>query len=484
MRFFFVLVFYATFSHAQFVDFSHEWDMHPAPDSANYSGYITFKVTDAAQVSWRDTYVIQSQIVSRVPSLRGNTQVTIQPTFSRDREEMRLRQRRVRRRTPQRIPDATTFYTLHISEYTAATNLLSQLRDMPEIEIAYAEPLPQPPPSTPDLTEHQHYLGSRDQSTRIGYDVTYAWKYPGTDGAHVRVIDIEYAWTLDHQDLRLPPSTLVWGQMYTGWGYDHGTASLGCIMARATGFGMKGIAYNTDVRVISPVQQGIYRLADAIDHAVLHTQPGDVILLEQQASDGDRFVPVEFHPAVYTAIATAAADNRLVIVPAANGSANLDDTNRYGQIFQRSYRDSGAIYVGAGTARHAERASFSGYGSRVDIQGWGDWTVATAGYGGLFGTHATNEYTATFSGTSSASALTAGVVASLQSYAIETFGTHLPPHLIRSNLVVYGIPQHFGRSGHIGPLPNLSNSVVNLIPEPTGLTVMTLICVWALRRCV
>ena len=61
------------------------------------------------------------------------------------------------------------------------------------------------------------------------------------------------------------------------------------------------------------------------------------------------------------------------------------------------------------------RLSFSTYGSRVDVQGWGH-NVTTTGYGGLFtgGGDPNQYYTATFNGTSSASPIVAGAAAALQ----------------------------------------------------------------------
>lgn len=116
--------------------------------------------------------------------------------------------------------------------------------------------------------------------------------------------------------------------------------------------------------------------------------------------------------------------------------------------------------VGAGSSDDRSRCSFSDYGSRVDIQGWGDWSVATLGYGDIYGWSETNYYTWTFSGTSSASALSAGVAALVQSCARASYGFSVPTLLLRSLLVQSGYPQTYGLAGNIGPLPNVSNAMV------------------------
>ena len=94
------------------------------------------------------------------------------------------------------------------------------------------------------------------------------------------------------------------------------------------------------------------------------------------------------------------------IEAAGNGRVDLDD-DRCQQRFDRNIRDSGAIIVGAGHAETRERLSFSSYGQRVDLQGWGH-RVTTTGYGGLFDpSDIRQRYTSSFNGTSSASPIVA-----------------------------------------------------------------------------
>jgi hypothetical protein len=241
---------------------------------------------------------------------------------------------------------------------------------------------------------------------------------------------------------------------------DHGVASIGVSVALRNGYGMQGMVYGATLKMIGACNSnGTYVIADAINHAVANTTPGDIILLEQQAtsSTAHAYCPIEYYSDVYSAIVNATALGRIVIEPAGNSGRSLDDPV-WGNAFQRSLWDSRAIMVGAGTAARREKCDFSNYGSRVDIQGWGDWSVAALGYGDLYGTTTNNRYTIAFSGTSSASALSAGAAASLQSYTRAKYGYSLPPLAVRSNLVRSGYAQTFGPAGNIGPLPNLSNA--------------------------
>lgn len=464
--------------------FSDHWELYPTPEEADYSGRIIVKLTEEANRDVKEISAGKYDFKSCMHSVQNvfthSCVEKVEPVFTRSRAELQKENQDARRRSGKDIPDPTTFYTLTISDYTAATNMLSELRTTPGIEIAYAAPKPPPPPATPDLTSHQGYL--KDPTTYNGYGVEYAWTQPGGDGSGVRLIDIEYAWILEHEDLGMSSSDMLYGDIYTNYGYDHGTASVGCSFAQNNGFGMKGIVYNTDMKVISSISGGSWVLANAISYAVSATSPGDVILLEQQGYNGSVYCPVEYYSDVYTAIANATAAGRTIIEPAGNGYANLDDAS-WGGIFNRSTRDSGAIIVGAGTATARERVNFSDYGSRVDIQGWGDWSVATLGYGDLYTRgDVTSEYTSTFSGTSSASALSAGIAAALQSYVRSQFNTYLPALQLRSNLVAYGQAQYFGLSGNIGPLPNLSNSIVNVVPEPFTTVAIMYGCIFLIKR--
>ena len=148
---------------------------------------------------------------------------------------------------------------------------------------------------------------------------------------------------------------------------------------------------------------------------------------------------------------------------------NLDQAACSG-VFDRSVQDSGAIIVGAGQPPSSgvdrQRAGFSSFGSRIDLQGWGSGVVTT-GYGDLF--KASDRpldpdfwYTGVFGGTSSASAIVAGAVANLQGIALDQSGIPLAPLQIRTLLVQTGSPQLGNTAEPIGPRPNLRQAVAEL----------------------
>lgn len=168
-----------------------------------------------------------------------------------------------------------------------------------------------------------------------------------------------------------------------------------------------------------------------------------------------------------------------MVEAAGNGGVNLDHSWCNG-LFNRDERDSGAIIVGAGgpAGRSSRtRLYFSSYGSRVDVQGWGQ-DVATTGYGDLFKNPDNTRdkrrwYTGTFSGTSSASPIVAGAVANIQGVAKRELGKPLDPKTVRDILKETGSPQQGNISENIGPLPDLEKAIQKVLEMKTGGTTCT-----------
>lgn len=178
------------------------------------------------------------------------------------------------------------------------------------------------------------------------------------------------------------------------------------------------------------------------------------------------YLPMEFWRAEFVAIQYAINVRGVVVVEAAgNGSQNLDDPlydPSGGAEPQR--RDSGAIVVGAGAPPNGlygadrSRLDFSNYGTRVDCQGWGR-SVVTLGYGDLRSGSPQQQYTAEFSGTSSASPIVAAACACVQGHARARDRTDVTCATLRDWLRRTGTPQMDGPNGpaaqRIGNRPDL-----------------------------
>lgn len=330
----------------------------------------------------------------------------------------------------------------------------------------------------------------------MGMDVRYAWTLPGGRGENVRIVDIEFNWNLNHNDLATATSNLF---VYVK-GIDplpevnlnHGAAVLGEIVAAPDDIGVTGIAHKAQLGLINPLTEGSNpKVGDAINKALQHLEAGDVILLEQQSFNGPRLdptngrglLPIEFDSGVFSAIKEATRRGIIVIEPAGNGFENLDDPI-YKGLFDRRKKDSGAIIVGSATppagiygpGPDRVRTPESNYGSRVDVQGWGR-QVTTCGYGDLRHDQGENNwYTIDFGGTSSAAAMVAGAVAVLQSIIKERGEPPLTPAQMRQLLVITGTPNAGPANQNIGPRPNLRAALEaldsgDLSPKPTISTI-------------
>jgi serine protease len=376
----------------------------------------------------------------------------------------RLRERiEARSRRPQ--VNLNLYFRLIFVRNVAVEPLLSSLNALPVVEIAYREPDPPPPPATPSFVARQGYRGPAP----AGIDAVAAENTVAGLGGRVRVADVEYGWNLSHEDLGRVRARAVRvdnGSFCNPFlGDDHGTAVLGELAADRDTVGVTGLVPRAALTLVnSAVDRAgacVWNLADAVNLAHRNLGPGDVLLIEQQARSASGFVPVEWVPAVYDAIFSATSDGIIVIEPAGNGTLDLDE-REFGSPFPRGLPDSGAIVVGAGGAPGCgswvgaprARIDFSNFGSRINLQGWGE-CVVTTGYGDLYGGTRNTFYAGEFAGTSSAAAMVAAAAASLSSATEARTGEHLSSRRARSILRDTGSAQDPSVPGQIGPLPNL-----------------------------
>jgi subtilisin family serine protease len=252
---------------------------------------------------------------------------------------------------------------------------------------------------------------------------------------------------------------------------------LGELVAGANGYGVTGLVPAAIIRVAptNTLEFG-FDVGRAVSLATSVLTEGDIILIEQQICICERecdfethegLGPVEDYQPWYDAIEIATASGITVVEAGGNGAMTLDDpacANR----FNRAFRDSGAIIVGAGTPDTRVRVPSSSWGGRIDLQGWGA-AVTTTGYGDLFDpSDVLQRYTDTFGGTSGASPIVASAAVIVQGVRRAHGLGPLSPAALRALLVDTGTPE--GDPTHrIGPLPNLPAALASvLVPTPTS----------------
>jgi hypothetical protein len=333
----------------------------------------------------------------------------------------------------------------------AAEPLIAHVHHEPRYYLASAAAGAAPnndiPPTTPLFTSTQltHNPSPQGHGVRATADVL------GARGQGVRLVMLEDTYLLDHEDVSKLVSANFIGPVpsYNPSSYQHGCSGASMILADRNGYGMTGIADETEARFVGINVSGGFENSLAI--AAQNSQVGDVVLvimiIQVPSLGPGTWVPFEYFQSAYDATATTTALGRLVVVPGGNGNLSLDDPALMSR-FDRNYRDSGAIMVAASLPGPLGRIGFANWGSRMDCHSWGDG-VASCGYPGLFYPNGDDlqAYTASATGTSASTPQVAGVVLALQGVARRQLGQPLTTAQMRSLLWTHGpaSPDAIGR---------------------------------------
>ncbi len=365
--------------------------------------------------------------------------------------------------------DRNNYYHVKAESPEKGLALLRALNKLAIVETCFPEhntSVPCEPgdilPITPDFSSRQGYRGPAP----TGVDHRASRVIPGGRGEALQVIDIESSWRMNHEDIpQLVPANVI-GQHNQALNPNHGVAVIGEIASEWDQFGMTGLADLCAVKVHSHMRQF---WASSVNVAAANTPVGGFIVLEVQLSFQGKTSPMESRQDVFDAVRNATLAGKHVIAAAGNGSNNLDSAI-YGGIFNRNIRDSGAVIVGATEGSQLIKAGFSNYGSRIDANGWGR-NVATTGYGVLFnpGGDVRQQYTTSFSGTSSATPIVTGSAMALAGASSEQNDITLSPAQLRTLLQQNGtdVP-----GGQIGKRPDLVK-LLAAIGLPKGLDIST-----------
>lgn len=373
----------------------------------------------------------------------------------------------------QTVYNLNNIYRVRLGKGHDLWGLCSELEALPEIMWARPVPKPMLPPMIPPPYDTgQGYLRPAS-TTPKGIDAAYAWTQTGGTGSGVTICDLEYSWNYNHADISKAVGSQINSNVSDPFDdLNHGTAVIGILVADNNGWGTTGVCYGANLKTCgtyygSPTPE--WNVAGAIALAVANLNAGDVILLEQQWEYNgvqNQFIPIEWwgdvnnqtwNP-VFTAIVNAVTNGIHVVEAGGNGAYNTD-------ILGWHPNGSGAIIVGAGgvyaggtyVEGDLQRLSFSSYGVRYDLQGWGE-NVVTTGYGDLYSADGDNyTYTNTFAGTSSASPIVAGAVACCVGRwkGVGGAGGTLRPAVLLSILKNTATPQVTPPTGNIGGRPNL-----------------------------
>jgi hypothetical protein len=369
-----------------------------------------------------------------------------------------------------------------------AHRMATFLRGVPGVAGAYvvpriAEPMPDEDPQheatdvEPDLALQEYLEGSP-----VGIGARDVWHLPGGRGQGVRFADVERGWHLGHQEFEGRPVELVYGDHYDG-AIEHGTAMAGIVVAGLNDLGTAGIVAEVDRVVLasshtvdSSARGGtLDRVGDAILAALDELEAGDVCLLEMQfhnvwCDDGEvrNGIPAEAFPDLFEIIRLGTDRGIVMVSPAGNGDEAgttylLDEVQVDGHVAldpaHPDYRDSGSILVAASRAKRNDRLYKSNYGTRVNCFAWGNGVHAPSAGRQVDGRYPRDAYDEA-SGTSSASAIIAGVAALAQALHKAAHGKPMAPDDLRALLAdpEYGTPP-VEDDPHLGVMPGLGQMV-------------------------
>lgn len=337
----------------------------------------------------------------------------------------------------------------------------AELEAQAEWTVLRLAPVPSPEdlaPPTPSFVDTQSYRGAS-----MGIDVDGA-QAQGFRGAGVSIHEVEYGWRGTHEDLvdvdlhPEPGQTVAAAAFEMGLAPEHGTASVGMLIAPHNDYGIDGMVPDAALYTYPEwTEEDGLRRTNAVAAAVAQAAPGDIVMLQMQAQHPQtgQLGPAELEPDVWMLTRMATDAGVLVVAAGGNGALDLDGSDAADYI---SLGDSGAILVGAASPDDRVALPFSSHGQRIDLQGWGA-SVFSLGYGDFerLGDDDNQAYTDTFEGTSSALPLVVSAAALLIEAFVTVEGSPPDPLDVRRLLVATGHAQ--GEGVHVGPLPNVTEAI-------------------------
>lgn len=443
------------------------------PNSGSHTMYVAFKKIADNHENTAAAVMTKNALFSRFVS-SNKIQFNSASLISSEKLHEMASQSFSKTGTDESVQKLRRIYTIITPDHDNASllKLAKELEQFDEVEyVSLMSNEPVEPPKiatmatpTANLESLQTYFTG---SAGIGAD--YAWN-KGINGEGITIRDVEYGFNKNHEALSdqaiiqvepgySPNSALLYPNgAYYSW-LDHGTAVASIFAAKRDNIGVGGSVPNA-AKFIGYLEWTTvgYDRVGAVSRAIQAASPFEIIIYEMQTGgQNNSYVPAEYDNVIWD-LTKAATDSGITVIAAAgNGSENLDSA------FYDSYNargNSGAIIVGAGSANATHSIlSFSTYGSRVNLQGWGQGVMA-AGYGSYV--QYDNDYNRTyawFSGTSSATPVVASAFALVQSYYKQKTGNYASTQEILTLLKTTGIPQGGDLSKQIGPFPNVKNAI-------------------------
>ena len=138
-----------------------------------------------------------NDLLSSVPALR------VAPIFTSDPDQLRREKARLQELSGRDLADLSLYFYVTLPSSATGTpakrlaeRLIDAFNALPIVEFAQPVPKPAPPPSS-NLSKHRQY----EFAVLEGIGATQVTGVPGVHGDHVQIVDIEYNWNDNHEDL-------------------------------------------------------------------------------------------------------------------------------------------------------------------------------------------------------------------------------------------------------------------------------------------
>ncbi|MFJ4064632.1 S8 family serine peptidase [Pseudomonas sp. NPDC089996] len=288
---------------------------------------------------------------------------------------------------------------------------------------------------TPDFELQQQYLDA-PQSSSKGLNIRKAWDKQVT-GYGARIHFSDGGLFANHEDLAGNPNVQIVSATPND-DPDHGTASLGVMVAARNGLGVTGISHDCQLYLYDNRAYTKSGQSSTLKRLLRSVAPGDIVGINRQTASINALHTMlpSLHDKDWWDVCRKLTQRGAVVVNAAANGSSQSDTGlgtqaSYGvdlsqwKLFN-DHGDAGVIVVGACHSWDGKPHQYSNHHYRhAMLNAWGD-SVVTLGYGPLQDKKGNDrDYTDNYAGTSSATPMVAGALCLIQSYALQQHHLYL-----------------------------------------------------------